>query len=1281
MNHPLSKILALPFLLLMAALYPAKLHAQSCSGQEPARFVPGPPPNHDPDAPDIDLWLPEIFRPGLTDLTNRRLPAERDSTGWDSLTIPGFSSGHEIFQGMDVLGDYMYAAYNAGFSIWDIATDPEKPDRVKVRDGWHFSSCQQNADCGPFLSFPGAGEVDFLVEDIDVMPAPGSANTVYIAVSGRNPVGISLWRFNTSNQALTAIYQDTTLVSRQVRLITVDGVAYAFSSYGNGLAVYNMTRAIAIAGCLEETGSDCPGVYQGNLGTIDTGRYLDVFQRPNGEILVAASNGNISGQGLELWRLTDPSNPGSANRLFAGLNNRTFGVALFNYEGNDYLAALERTGSLNVIKIFNINSCSGTGACNLGSPVFDDIGVPPRLSDQFLTYSTSRDTPFLYYGLFGGFGGPKVEQLLNLTTLGRPVQTITEMTDGGSTYFDNCANTNIGYWAWYYPGNDFGPKNMTPRIGKFNPDTNIFYRAAGGILDVHVWEGGIDPPSPTITTTVNNPDPQSLYWMTDDITFEGEGSNGCNPTGIWTWTSQTPSDVNAVTVSEVGNQVTLRFECTSGGRCNDSVVSVSGANSDPSCAGAEQKSAFITVKDPSVELTSINPSSGRFTQCENVDFTAGLVGRGPVDLNWDVRRDPAQDAEQIPQQTFDDTVDEEDLSAASPTFTWNTEMAIFAGIFADGFESGDTSAWPSTPTLLENFVIQAELGSALKLGGGSNATAIVELASVAGDPAFDSPAIESSTEDNSTFDFQANTLPGTASEWFWKLEDNNGPNMCTFGSDTGIPCFFELGQEISHTWTQQSGTRRVEVSASNCQSTVTTTVSTTVTVEATEPVEVTSFELDRTQSSEACNIDFDCLNDLICVCGINETIFFEVTSTGDPDVYDFDWDGNGSFEDVNNPADSTEYTNVYTQAIGQVKPGVRARRGSASAERDLLETLDIRDNTEPLTVNFELDRAQSATACEIDFDCINDLICVCFTDQTIFFEVTSTGDPDVYDFDWNGNGSYEDTNNSANGTEFTFTYPTAIGLVKPAVRARRGSATPAESDLRETLDIQDGSGVPLNITRFELDRDASSDACEIDFDCVNDLICVCFTGQSITVNVAATGDPDFYDFDWDGNGSYEDTGNSTSGTDFSFTFSNPIGQIRPGVRARRSGATAAERDLREILDIQDDPNAFEITSFELDRAQSASACEIDFDCLTDLICVCHINETIFFEVTAIGGPTSYDFDWDGNGTFEDTGNSTSGTEFTNIYTQAIGQITPAVRARRGGETLERDLRETLDIQP
>ena len=302
--HPQSRILhglALPILLLSMAALPAALQAQTCSGLSPARHVPGPPPEHDPAAPDVDLWLPGIFRPGLTDLPNRQLPPERDSTVWDSLLPPNCAWGNETYESLEIAGNYLYTAYNAGLAIWDISgANAEDPERVIVRDGL---GCQLipsppsappgnhcNVPCGPFMRYP-EGEVDFLIEDIDVFDAGGS--TVYIALSGENPVGHDAMASSTPPQrALTALYQDTTTVSRQVRLVQ-----------GRRDDLRFLDLQLRLGGLRCEPGgrycpvpaggrlADCPGVYVGNLGTAARSQYLDVLQRPTGEILVATSDG------------------------------------------------------------------------------------------------------------------------------------------------------------------------------------------------------------------------------------------------------------------------------------------------------------------------------------------------------------------------------------------------------------------------------------------------------------------------------------------------------------------------------------------------------------------------------------------------------------------------------------------------------------------------------------------------------------------------------------------------------------------------------------------------------------------------------------------------------------------------------------------------------------------------------------------------------------------------------------------------------------------------------
>ena len=265
----------------------------------------------------------------------------------------------------------------------------------------------------------------------------------------------------------------------------------------------------------------------------------------------------------------------------------------------------------------------------------------------------------------------------------------------------------------------------------------------------------------------------------------------------------------------------------------------------------------------------------------------------------------------------------------------------FGEIFSDGFESGDTRAWSETIPAVRRGTLPVTIE--LELDSGNITDSVdVDLTPVTGDPAFGTPPIMSSTTDDSTFDFEANTVLGTVSEWSWELEDDDGASLCTFGVDTDVPCTLKTGQSISHTWILQNGDRRVDLTIANCQTTATEEASTTVTVESAEELVITSFELDRALSSSACEINFDCISDLICLCHTGETVFFEVTSTGSADFYDFDWDGNGTFEDINNPATETEFTHLYPTVLGQIAPEVRARRGAAApAQRDLRETLDI----------------------------------------------------------------------------------------------------------------------------------------------------------------------------------------------------------------------------------------------------------------------------------------------------------------------------------------------------
>ena len=664
--------------LAVAALSSAPSWSQTCSGLSPAFVV------------DEDLWLPNVFRPGLTNLAGNRIPPERDSTDWGSLTIPGANSGHELFWSVDVLGDYLFVAYNAGFQVWSIHENggalprAENPLRLTIKDGWR----------GDFLSFPSPHEGDFFLEDIDVIQGPGSK--VYVALSGKHPAGMSVWVFDSNNEGLEPLYQNSKRSSRQVRLVDTsaggDGSQiYAFSSRENAVEVYDITRAEQLPGPCDDNQLtpevECPGVYLGNVrgATVDlpAGGYLDTMQLPSGEVYIGVSDdteNNGNSIGLELWQV-NLSHPQDSIRRFSGLNALTFGLAFFSMpdtpEGggtNYYLGAIERSGSSNWIRIFDLSGCLTTN-CSTLPRVGQPIARPPAVSRQFLTYSTSNGTPFLYYGVEApSIIGPKRELLLNVSNIDNP----REITEGGPTYLDICTNQDIGYWGWYYSRNQFGFDNFTPTIGRFHPTRNYFYRAAVGMFDVHVWEGSTTT-SPVIHVAL---DPgQGDLWFGEPIGFSAS-AQGCPGAESWTWSDD---DTFASTLDDNGAQADFTFaSCGSSNECPSREIEVSAVKD--ACAedpGLVIHSVQVSVRDPRafIDGIDVSPPGDTFPMGSVLTFGTDPSpprGRAPFGYAWSVKTVGGVEI----------------LSGTSPTLTWDTSLLDpDPEIFADGFESGDGSAW------------------------------------------------------------------------------------------------------------------------------------------------------------------------------------------------------------------------------------------------------------------------------------------------------------------------------------------------------------------------------------------------------------------------------------------------------------------------------------------------------------------------------------------------------------------------------------------------------------
>jgi hypothetical protein len=201
---------------------------------------------------------------------------------------------------------------------------------------------------------------------------------------------------------------------------------------------------------------------------------------------VAASFG--PGRGFQIWDLG--SLPGSlpATPKLEALDTETvYGVALWKQDASYYLGAavFARAGGVNWIegRIYDV-SCIQTSCSGLGTPVWQEILGPQTSGVNFVTFSRSDKTPFLYFGNENRLtGGPQREWLYDVRVPSQPL----EVTPDGVCTLFTCPGfptiTPTDYWSWYYQGNPTGFANVGPRRGKFHGQQ--FYRAGWSIFDVH----------------------------------------------------------------------------------------------------------------------------------------------------------------------------------------------------------------------------------------------------------------------------------------------------------------------------------------------------------------------------------------------------------------------------------------------------------------------------------------------------------------------------------------------------------------------------------------------------------------------------------------------------------------------------------------------------------------------------------------------------------------------------------------------------------------------------
>lgn len=413
--------------------------AQPCGDNAPATPVPQ-------SVQGQRLWPPSGFRPAQP---GQRIPDQRDSTDYRSLTIAGQRSGHELFDAVDIVGDSLYVAYNAGFSIWDISpANAANPARRHVRDGY----------VGGFPEFPQPGEATHLVHGIGAAEAPDGS--VLVALGGAAQVGVTLWRHD--GDRLQNIAQNVGSSAYEVEVARVGDRMYAFAGTQNdGVVVFD-----------GETGD--------RLGSVGAARglarYLDVLVVDDVAWIISGGSPRVP---PTLFALPDPARPENALGALR-VDPGPKGVALFADAGRHYMATVRSQ----TVEIFPLDHCMDADGCNaLGAPIWRQPLDETARAVELLTFSRGPDgAPYLYYGIeTSGLAGERVERLWDLRDLSAAGR-VTEITDGGGSYVDDCGN-RVDYWGHYYSGNASGFRNVAPRAGMWHG--RHFYRVSVGLLDVH----------------------------------------------------------------------------------------------------------------------------------------------------------------------------------------------------------------------------------------------------------------------------------------------------------------------------------------------------------------------------------------------------------------------------------------------------------------------------------------------------------------------------------------------------------------------------------------------------------------------------------------------------------------------------------------------------------------------------------------------------------------------------------------------------------------------------
>ena len=531
-----------------------------------------------------------------------------DATRWTGSQLP--NTAYPISTSVDIENGWVFQSFYGGFSIWDARTNPAVPTRASVIGGWERN----------FPSWPSLTEFTQIVFYMDVP----EGNDNLAAVSAITPVGLTIWD-TTNKTAPRALYQDTGKFSYQVYAARIGNRDYAFAAdflADPGLHVYDMTAAKNFTtACIENhaTGQgNCPNVYQTRVGNRENTKYVHGLGVGNRHF-VAKSGGSVTGSGVKIYEVTNPTQPQLVVQDFVGFAQfgDIHGLAMWTNNGQHYLTVRHTMNSQDTAKIFNVTSCLTTGCAGLQNLEVWRSPQPLKpypQSDYWLsaTFSRSGTTPFIYYGNHDpcrdGEAPFQTEYLYDVSNPAAPrdISPQSHITDMGKP---------VDYWSWYYSDTVRGWSHFGPRVAKFHGA--YLYRAAATIFDIHKWTGAVAGP-PTASFTWS---PDTIY-SGDPVIFTSN-STGAPTSYAWTFQDGSPS-----TAGGISAQTTFTSPGTK-------TVTLAATNT----SGTGNKTLNVTVLDPAPALSGITVTPASPLVCQPVTLRAdNVTGRPPLTFQWKVNQ-------------------------------------------------------------------------------------------------------------------------------------------------------------------------------------------------------------------------------------------------------------------------------------------------------------------------------------------------------------------------------------------------------------------------------------------------------------------------------------------------------------------------------------------------------------------------------------------------------------------------------------------------------------------